>query len=213
MSEFNDGLLVLKSDTALVQAALTNLEHRYIFKNLNEKWSVIMLEQPDDAARPWVEHYSHDFPLLYFYDAEDHGWGYIIFHEGDEKASLEVGYELSYKYWRQIADILYPEGANDGHGDLDIRVSHRIHRLIERSDAYRQEIKDQYTSPKLEAFDVFGVSLDEIDELREIVRPRWYRKRINGLQQVDAFKRVLGIQDMNWMSYHHLSRDGDEGRL
>jgi len=43
-----------KEHAPLAQAALTDLENPYIFKDLNEKWSVIALEHPDDPAYPWV---------------------------------------------------------------------------------------------------------------------------------------------------------------
>lgn len=82
MSEFTDGLLVLKEHASLAQVALVDLEKPHVFQDLNEKWSVILFEQEyeeDDTVYLWALRHSADFPLLYFENGDDY-WSYILFH-------------------------------------------------------------------------------------------------------------------------------------
>jgi hypothetical protein len=209
MSYFTDGLAVLKADSPKLQAALADLAHPYLFVDLNAKWVAVVLEQPDDPARPWVERYSHDFPILWFYDAEDHGWGYIIFHEGEEKASLDVSYEIGYGLYRQIAELLYPD--RDIHDGIDLQVIRQIQDLIDNSEKLQQDVRDQYIHSNPEEFTVLGLSEDDIERLRETTQPDFPRKY--NPHAVDEFKKHLNLLEMNWKNYDVLKRDLEEGRL
>jgi hypothetical protein len=210
MSYFTDGLAVLKSDTPKLQVALSDLKHPYVFADLSEKWVAIVLEQPDDPARPWVEKYSHEFPMLWFYDAEDHGWGYIIFHEGEEKASLEVSYELDGGFWNQIVRLLYPD-VRDIYSDLDPAIATQIRELIEKSQGLRKAVEQQYLYANPDAFTIFGFDEEQIDQIREIVQP--VAPRIYDPHAVDEFKKRLDLRQMDWKNYDILKRNFDEGRL
>ena len=98
MSEFTDGLLILKTHVVSAQVSLTDLEHPFIVKNLNDRWSAIVFEAPNPEFEPvhsWILKTSQDMPMLDFQHAEDHGWGYKIYHAGEQKASLEVAYGIA----------------------------------------------------------------------------------------------------------------------
>lgn len=207
MSYFTDGLAVLKADRPKLQAALADLSHPYLFVDLNAKWVAVVLEQPDDPARPWVERHSYDFPILWFYDAEDHGWGYIIFHQGEEKASLEVNYDVGDDLWYQITALLYPD--RDMYKESNIEITRQIQQLVDNSDTLQHDVRGQYTHSKPEEFAVFGFSEDAIEGLRKIVEPDFPRKY--DPHAVDEFKKHLDLREMNWKNYDVLKRDLEEG--
>jgi hypothetical protein len=215
MSEFTDGLLVLKEHAPLVQAALADLEKPHIFQDLNEKWSVILVEhqlEDDDSVYSWALRHSADFPMLYFENGES-VWSYIIFHVGQEKASVEVKNYIDHSFYKQIAQILYPR-VRDIHSDLDKNVSKTIYRLVRGSDGYKKELRDQYSHANVNEFAVFGVSAENIEGLREYIRVKWCRKPIrDSLWQVDIFKELIGIDEMTWKSYRYAMRDKEEGRF
>lgn len=212
MSEFTDGLLVLTQHAALAKAALSDLEKPYIFQDLNEKWSVILFEQEfeaDDSVYLWGLHHSADFPLLYFENGES-VWSYIVFHVGQEKASIEVKNYTDYSFYKQIAQLLYPK-ARDIHTDLGKDVSQKIYRLVRESDGYKKELRDQYSHANIDEFEVFGVSAENIEELRQYMHVKWYGKPIrDSLWQADIFKELIGIEEMSWKSYRYAMRDREE---
>jgi hypothetical protein len=217
MSEFTDGILILKEHAPLAQAALADLEPPHIFKDLNEKWSAIFTDNvnmeynPDDPTRTWALRHSHDFPILYFQHAEDHGWGYRLFYAGEEKASLDVSYEISEGLALELAEQLYP-GIDfyDFYGDLSFEKRDALYKQVIESDEYIQQIASQYLNPGIGEFAAFDLSPEDISQLQDILRAEWYEKEFIGLRQVEMFKRILGINEMSWVSYHYLCRDTDE---
>ena len=63
---------------------------------LNAHWRYLLLRDPFLVEPPqieWLFQLSQTVPLLYYYHAEDHGWGYRIFKDGTEVARLDVDYE------------------------------------------------------------------------------------------------------------------------
>jgi hypothetical protein len=214
MSEFTDGLLVLKEHAPLVQAALANLEKPHIYQDLDEKWSAIFIDNvnihynPDDPARLWALKHSTDFPMLYFQHSEDHGWGYNLFHEGREKASLDVNYSIPEGSMLELAEKIYP--GVDPYGELSFEIHDSLYSQVYASESYRQEIEAQYVNIRPEEFAVLGLSADDIVQLRDVLTAKRYEERIDNVSQVEAFQKVLGIEAVSWVSYHYLSREDNE---
>lgn len=163
-----------------------------------------MQYNPDDPTRLWALRHSANFPMLYFQHAEDHGWSYNLFHNGQEKASVNATYGLSYYLWREIAERLYPDV--DPPVELDSAISQQIEQQVLTSEQYQHELKAQYTNVHLENFAVFGLTSDEIAQLENIMPSNSEAS----IEQVVAFQRILGIKEMSWMSYDYLTRDASE---
>jgi hypothetical protein len=213
MSEFTDGLLILKEHAPLAQTALTNLTHPYIFKNLNEKWSVIVFEDANPQNEPvhsWIVRHSKDFPMLWFSHSADDGWGYELFHAGERKAAFEVSYNISIYLVQDLAEQLHP-GIDFydawATGALEFEP---LHKQVEASEAYNQRVASQYINPGVEEFAVFGFSSVVISRLHNILRPEFYSTPLYEPTQVDLFQKELDLEEMSWVSYHYLCRDTDE---
>lgn len=217
MSEFTDGLLVLKEHAPLAQAALADLEPSHIFKDLNDKWSAMFIDSvnmqynPDDPTRSWALRHSSEFPMLYFQHAEDHGWEYRLFHHGQEKASLVVDYEISEGLAIDLAEQLYP-GIDfyDFGGDLSFEKREALYKQVTDSDDYIQRVAAQYANLHLDEFVVFGLSNDDIDQLNQILSTEQYETSTDNVSQVEAFQNILGINEISWMSFDYLSRESGE---
>ena len=133
--------------------------------------------------------------MLYFQHSEDHGWGYNLFHSGAEKASLDVNYSIAEGTMLELAEKTYP--GVDPYGELSFETRDLLYSQVLESDGYRQEIEAQYGNVGVKEFAVFGFSLNEIVQLQEILTPEKYEQPIESLPQVEAFKKVLGI-DETW---------------
>jgi hypothetical protein len=111
MSEFTAGILFLAKHTDEVQVAAQELNQRYIVRKLNEEWAALFPED-SNIRRPeltyWLRKHSHLIPFLYFQHPADHGWGYNIFKDGQEVASLYLSYELDFNMWLDLAQQRYP---------------------------------------------------------------------------------------------------------
>lgn len=212
MSEFTDGVLVLRSAVSPLYPSLADLPHPYIVKHLNERWSVITFEDSNPTHEPvqsWLLGASRHTPLLAFHNAEDHGWGYSLFHGGEAKATLDVNYHIAEGLMLELAEKTHP--GVDVYGELSFDEIERLNAQVQASEAYKQEIANQYTHPGAEHFAVFGLSADEIAQLRDLLQASRYEGREDGYQQVDAFQHLLGIEEMSWISYHYLSQDQNAG--
>ena len=109
MSEFTAGVLYRTTQAEILNPLLEELTTVMIadYDTLNDKWWVATLygeiqfsvAAPLDSDREAVNALlalrtlSRHAPLLYFYNAEDHGWGYRILHQGEETARFDQSYE------------------------------------------------------------------------------------------------------------------------
>jgi hypothetical protein len=207
MSEFTDGILFLNKDMEKAEQAANALSQPHLIRKLNEKWGVLLVEH-FDIRKPgpanWLRKASQDFPMMYFDNAEDHGWGYNIFHEGREVASLYVNYELWWHMWLDLARKRYP--------NVDVMDS-ILHETDPAIMAIRDEVlnsrgyflasAEQFKNLGLEQFAVFDIPTDTIARLEETLKVEHYLQFKHHGDQVEAFKRLLGIVQMTWVSYHY----------
>ena len=93
MSEFTAGVLYLARQAAEVEKALRATGVRHVIEALNSKWKVALTADQfltDDQTVGAVAHVSRVGPLLFFMNAEDHGWGYTVYHRGREIQAVDV---------------------------------------------------------------------------------------------------------------------------
>jgi hypothetical protein len=211
LSEFTDGVLVLRKHRDKAQEALKSLNARHKFRDVNAQWSAIFVEEANpkvDPLRRWLIEHSRTFPILFFEHPADHGWGYRIFHSGRETASLFVDYELTYTLYIHGVQNLYPD--IDPHVGIDSELARAVQAEIESSDWYREIVLARFQNSNIEQFAHFVLAPETLRELAQIVTVDRYLHTDS--EQVQEFKRVLNLKEMEWKSYHYLELDEQDGR-
>jgi hypothetical protein len=210
MSEFTDGILFLAKHTDVVQVAAQELNQPYIVRKLNEKWASLFPED-SNIVKPelanWLHKHSYTVPFLYFQHAEDHGWGYNIFKNGQEVASLDINYELDFHIWLDLAEQRYP--GIDVIGSLDDAIAEALRREVANSEAYIRAVQDQFKHKNLIQLASFDIPKQSITDLDILITPERYLSDY-GFDQVEEFKETIGITEMSWLSYRYLSRGNEE---
>ena len=208
MSEFSDGVLFLKKHTDMARSALQSLNKPYRLKEINQQWSAVFVEEANpkvDPLRGWMIEQSSSFPILFFEHPEDHGWGYRVFYDGEETASLFVSYELSYSMYIDVVQNRFPDV--DPHIGIEQKKARAIREAVITSDAYRQRAAAQFRNRNVEQFSHFEFSDEVLRELEQVVTIDWYLDKDKQLQQVQEFKRLTNIREVSWMSYRYITRD------
>lgn len=89
MSEFSTGFLVLKDHEQLLSTCLNEMEIDdsigFVYP-VNEKWVGLLLADEwlmEPKTVNMVAEISRQMPLLYFFCAEDHVWGFRVYNLGD----------------------------------------------------------------------------------------------------------------------------------
>lgn len=208
MSEFTAGYLYLNKDTVKANAALEALQPDYKAKQLNDQWTVICPEEDNPNAEPlrsWLLEHSSTFPILYFEYPEDHGWGYDIYRDGQIVASLWASFELKHNVYVEVVKQRFP-GINPYVG-IDKDVADAIRQEVVKSDLYRQRAAAQFVNTDVEQFAIFGFDAETVAELQAILKVENYLDPSTFLDQVYEFKRLVNIQQMNWVNYRYLVLD------
>lgn len=239
MSESTEGYLILKRDEEKVRQSpppklvyppddvgrslseslfgkLPEDTPHYFIKPLNEKWSVLLIDDTGGATKEsrtafqqWRLNVSKEFPILYF-ATHDEGWNYDLFTGGIKAGSLEVHYGVDYYLKIDLAELRYPD-IEDVHIFFDENpdVNDALQAEIENSDAYQETIVKQYQRKNVTAFEVFDIPSETIAQLDEMLSVEFYNA--DPLEQVEKFKTLLGFDEMSWVSYHYESK-GERGK-
>ncbi|NOV00033.1 WG repeat-containing protein [Paenibacillus planticolens] len=95
MSEFTQGTLLKSGHISDILRLRRQLDMDCIIQMLNSKWGVCFYRE--DISFPYVEEFhlecSRSFPLLAFYNFEDHGWGFTVYLDGYTHHKLDISYE------------------------------------------------------------------------------------------------------------------------
>ncbi|MDF2571039.1 MAG: hypothetical protein K0R55_2643 [Sporomusa sp.] len=96
MSEFTQGTLLKSVHISDVLRSRRQLEMDCIIQMLNSNWAVFFYRE--DISIPYVEKFhlecSRSFPLLAFYNFEDHGWGFTVYQDGlNTYHKFDISYE------------------------------------------------------------------------------------------------------------------------
>lgn len=218
MSEFTTGNLFLSKYTKPLQEQISSRSTASLVETLNQRWSVLFLE--DD----WLQQpstvdllltLSQDIPVLHFNDAEDHGWGYRIFVEGREQAQFYDDYFLDHGMVIDLAEARYP--------DIDVqpflyleeaeqRIFPELLQEVRQSQAYQTAYAKQFERKHVQAFSHFEIDSDVIEALDHLLSPEGLQSEPLRNQEVSTFKRLLGITEMEWKSYHYVMLDKKRGQ-
>src|SRR5262249_3456853 len=116
---------------------------------------------------------SHHMPLLYFENAEDHGWGYRVFSSGHEVASFHNTYMLDRdeKLFLPLAQTRFPQEEDVLYlffgADSDA-IREAFFAEVRQTDGYRKRFEQQFENTNVRAFALFEIApevLDRIDRL------------------------------------------------
>lgn len=202
MSEFTNGVLFLTRDEAHVAPLAAEAPDEFRVQPLNDRWAVLLLADGwlgNPATVQALALLSHKAPLLYFTNAEDHGWGYRLFHQGDETAFVEVSYDLQFN----LAMVEFEERYPDADPFEDPENQARFDTLMEaiaQSPDYQNAVAEQYANANPEALQVLAIGDDALQELKALLSAQ---SAATHWEQVEAFKRLMGFPEMSWVSFDY----------
>lgn len=197
MSEFTAGNLILHSN----KQALTEYQPKYI-EELNDNWIVFMTEDTyvSDGVPESIFAISEKIPVLYFYNFEDHGWGYSIVHQSEITACLNVSYETEFTLLVHLAAERYPEEEDP----IELIFSPEGNAILEeltlelqRSDQLAVALDKQFENRNVDQFKLFQVSDEQIDRLAAILHTEYFISAKH--QLVEEFKDILNLTEMSWI--------------
>lgn len=191
------------SSSLWLQAAKPSNKPKHIFSP--HKW-----------AQGRLEHKTLDIsqkcPICYFFNYEDHGWGYRIFQDRKELANMHISYELEFNAIVKIVQEKYP-------GEEDIieflcfseegkGMYKQVRQEITESKTYINSLENQFINCNVNAFKIFDISESVIDKLRTILTSEYLLKLESIFNLVEEFKESIGISEMEWMSFNYLVDKG-----
>ncbi|AET61215.1 hypothetical protein HPL003_22455 [Paenibacillus terrae HPL-003] len=199
MSEFTSGSLSLLKH----KEAILDYDPMYM-KGLNGKWFVFITKDTGVSEEIPVSLFqiSEKIPVLYFYNFEDHCWGYRVVYNSQEIASLHISYELVDTMIMKLAEERYPEEDHVEFLYIDPRGEKIRNELIEevqRSNEYNEKIVKQFTNCNLDTFRLFELDNERIKQLDNILNNNYYTQLESKHQLVEEFKELLNIQEMSWI--------------
>ena len=197
MSEFTTGNLFLRKYAEQLQQALGN-SSAFVVKALNQQWSVLYFEDDwlqQSSTKEAVLTLSKRIPSLNFSNAEDHGWGYRIFADGEEKAQFYDDYSLDHRMVLDLAETRYP--------DIDVQpflyleeegrgIFQQLLQEVRLSEPYQSAFAKQFERKHVEAFSYFEIHSDNIGKLNQLISPKGLQSEPPRSEEVSRFKKLLG---------------------
>ncbi|MDT0121598.1 hypothetical protein Q9R46_03025 [Paenibacillus sp. RRE4] len=204
MSEFTSGSVTLMK----YKEEILKYDPIYI-DDLNNQWFVFITKDTEvsEEIPESLVRISEKIPVLYFYNFEDHGWGYRLVYNSKEIASLQIIYELIDTIIIELAEERYPEEDHIEFLYVDPRGENIRIELIEEvqsTNKYNEAIARQFINCNLEAFKRFEIADEQIQRLSQVLNANYYSQLESKHQLVDEFKEVLNIQEMSWIQVDHL---------
>lgn len=212
MSEFTAGLLYLNEDAEQIDLQLDGLEYITDHDVLNDRWNVaiLTLDAWQALAEPGGRNastvrlilaVSRQAPLLFFYNAEDHGWGYRLYHRGEETARFDLSYEADYYLAEAALRRAHP--GQDVHDVCSGEAWEAAQNEARQSEAYLTQLRNGIAHAQPEAFRAFGLTDDAIAELRSLLSEASLMEALRGdnfQEPAERFKTLLEIEEMSWLS-------------
>ncbi|WP_047983353.1 hypothetical protein [Ornithinibacillus californiensis] len=201
MSEFTFGFVVTNSEQnyQFVKETVNNA----LIKPLNDEWFVFIADADMYEVPTTILDLSTKCPVMNFQNAEDHNWGFTIFHNGKEVSAFDYSYELEESIIQKEIELRYPDMENyiefvyiDPVGQ---QVASEIREGITETDTYKQAIMDQFNSLDISQFSLFNFSQDRIEEISNILNPTYVSGLKNPFELVEKFKVIANLEKMSWI--------------
>jgi hypothetical protein len=209
MSEFTAGILFLKDGQSMVGNWITGKNLPHYLRSLNQKWSVLCLEdqylsKPDTLSM--MLELSKSLPLLHFQYAEEHGWGYKVFINGEQIADFDDDYAYEHRIVCEIVSEQYPEEKDIPSFLYFDDRGRGVLSKIEASPEYAERIWRRFSRKNLQSLSHFGIDDKTIKMLNELLTAKNLNREEPHDEEIKAFRQALSINEMYLMSYYHLHR-------
>ncbi|THF64579.1 hypothetical protein E6C76_10975 [Pseudothauera nasutitermitis] len=222
MSEFTAGLLYSAEHAETVETALGGLDFIEMVDGLNESWGVatmalefffalavsasppMMPPEMVDEAREQVLAISQQAPLLMFFNAEDHAWGYRILDKGEVVASFELDYEAASSMAEAALQAAHPGRQYDATGRKYTREEYeQAYAQVYADGTWRENMFKSMRGANPRAFALFGLAPEAIAELETLLEPEALVEaaRSHAPALFDTVKRVIELLDISDLRY------------
>ncbi|TYP71987.1 hypothetical protein [Paenibacillus methanolicus] len=196
MSEFTYGNIIRTEDKAII---FKHLSSGTPYIELNDRWLAFFTkEDGEQRSSDLVEELSIHCPVLYFYNLEDHFWGFEILNQGEFISSFHFSYELEGELEYDIASERYPDvdlfGSVEGE-----KVFEEVQTELQNPDVLEREIRKHFESVNAEDFQLFGVNEEAIRGLKQLLTAETFLN--SQWDAVDRFKEFLDLTQMSWIRY------------
>ncbi|MHB8921467.1 MAG: hypothetical protein ACYC3N_10635 [Halothiobacillus sp.] len=216
MSEFTAGLLYHSANDDKLAPLLDELGFINDHDVLNDAWHVATLDidactalstpenngWPDEqGVHAQLLGLSRAAPLLFFYNAEDHGWGYRILSQGRETARFDLNYEADYQIAEGLLKASHP--GQDIHQVCTGEEWEVAHQQARANAAYLAQLRQGRAAANQMQFSVFGIPKTTLAELDTLLSESSLLAALAGEEfhdPVERFKLLLGIEEMSWLS-------------
>ncbi|MBY0014092.1 hypothetical protein [Paenibacillus typhae] len=194
MSEFTSGSLFLKihRDRVIMEAPKGAL-----LKDFSNSWTVLLTEDnyaEELRAPEYIYSISKEVPLLYFYNYEDHFWGYRIFHMGEEVGDIHVSREFKEEVVSNFARKRYPEKRY-----FELVVSGKLDELrkeLKKDGVFEDVFSRIFSRSNVEQFKLFGFTEETIQKLSQLLDIEKANTITKTFKLVDKFKKIINIEEM-----------------
>ncbi|MEC0264733.1 hypothetical protein [Paenibacillus anseongense] len=206
MSEFTAGSLIRNSYRDTVQK-----HNPLLVEELNEQWAVFFTSGTgvSEIVPTDVTGISQHLPVLYFYNFEDHGWGFTLLHQGEAVSTFDFSYEqeevdlMNYvrdKFPDQDeVELLYISPDSESFRASMIMEMEQQRSGIDRVQAMLRQLD-------VEAFKLFELGTEEMEQLRHLFDAETIAQLKRRHAMVDDFKTILGIEEMSWLRADRLEQ-------
>jgi hypothetical protein len=187
------GVVFQRQFLATVQAFMRSSAVPCFVEDLNAQWGVLFLHDDHLDLAPTqtlIFALSSLLPLLHFYYSEDFRWGYRIFEQGDQRASVEEDFELYY----QVADEIAQSRQEPGR----VRFDEHDDAILRQSPTYLAAYQTQFAQRHVVAFAAFGLNQESLDHLEALLARA---DPEHEFEHMDLFRAILGITELSNKSY------------
>ncbi|MCZ8519881.1 hypothetical protein [Paenibacillus caseinilyticus] len=173
---------------------------------LSEHWVGVFTRDDGESGGPeeFLSTLSTECPALYFYNLEDHHWGYTLWHEGDMISSVHVSYEMETELMFKIFRERYPDKrasflmTKEGEA-----VQQQIEKELAQGDNYAAALRKHFETAYPEDFKLFGLDERTVEALRELLTAESF---LRGDARVGTFKALTGLEEFSWVRYERIER-------
>ncbi|MFS1512660.1 hypothetical protein VQL36_09510 [Chengkuizengella sp. SCS-71B] len=200
MSEFTAGSLALKKSMQKVEqhSTVTSVQE------INDNWIVFITNDTSvsDIVPESVFEISKEFPILYFFNFEDHCWGYYIILQGKIVANISFSYEEENTAVVRLAEERHPDEDIMELLYIEPNAKELYNKLlfeVKDNPEYLRKIEEQLENKNVEFFKLFNIPDEVITKLEYILSAEYWNNLKNKHDLVEEFKQLLEINEMRWI--------------
>lgn len=169
------------------------------FRRLNEEWLVFM--GPVEEREQEMIELSKELPILYITHAEDYGWGYMLWANGELKAEFEYSYMLSEEALMDVLESEYPDADPQEllYGDAGDRAE-AVNELIGQfysGGAYEKLLRETFKTANFDALAVLDLEEERIEALKATIT--YQGQEMIETELVENFLAIMNLKELSWL--------------